>query len=76
MIKFTKRLLAALFGGIIFAILVPIGWFLAFDGFPLENFIKGALVLIGSGFAIGALLGALFPKVFGFIFEMFFDELG
>ena len=70
-----KRTLAAIFGAILFAIIVPIGWFLIFDGFPLESAIKGILVLAGSGFGIGAILGALFPKVFGFIFEMFFDEV-
>ncbi len=68
-----KRILAAIFGAVLFAILVPGGWYLAFDGVPFDNPIKGILVLVGSGLAIGALLGALFPKVFGFIFEMFLD---
>lgn len=72
--KFAKRLLAAIFGAILFAILVPIGWILAFSGLPSLGNLNGLIVLIGSGLAVGALLGALFPKVFGFIFEMFFDN--
>lgn len=67
-----KPTLAAIFGAIIFGILVPVGWLLTGSGFPFENF-NGLLVLIGSGLAIGAILGALFPKVFGFVFELFFD---
>ena len=32
---------------------------------------KGLQYLVGVGAVAGAVLGALFPRVFGFIFEMF-----
>lgn len=67
----TKRILSAIFGAILFAVLVPLGYFLTFDGFPLDGFLSSIILLGSIGFVIGAILGALFPKVFGFIFEMF-----
>ena len=68
-----KRLLAAGFGGVVFAIITPITYLLIFDRFPLEGVVSSIALLAGIGFAIGALLGARFPKVFGFLFEMIFD---
>jgi hypothetical protein len=57
---------------VLFGIVVPVGYFFAFDGLPFEG-VKGIAVLAGVGIAVGATLGALFPRVFGFIFEMFPD---
>ncbi len=67
-----KRILAAVFGALLFGILMPIAYPFVFDGFPLEGF-KGILAVAGGGVALGALLGALFPKVFGFVFELFLE---
>lgn len=67
----TKRILAALFGAVIFGIVVPIAWLLIFKSVPLGG-LKGIVLLIAGGMGLGALLGALFPRVFGFIAEMCF----
>lgn len=65
------RVLAALFGALIFGLLVPILWPMWF-AVPFGNF-TGVMILAGSGVILGAILGILFPKVFGFIFEALFD---
>jgi hypothetical protein len=70
--KNAKRVLAALFGSILFSIIVPIAYFFAFDQPPLDG-LKGIALLAGVGVTVGAILGALFPRVFGFVFEVFFD---
>lgn len=70
--KNFKRILAAIFGAVLFGIVVPLAYFLLFDRFPIEG-IKGVALLIGAGVTAGAILGALFPRVFGFVFETFFD---
>ncbi|MEM0970711.1 MAG: hypothetical protein AAGJ31_15260 [Verrucomicrobiota bacterium] len=67
-----KRTLAGIFGAVLLAIVVPIAYYFAFKGLPLEGF-QGVLLLAGVGAVLGAILGALFPQVFGFIFEMFLD---
>lgn len=69
----VSRLLAALFGGVLFAIITPVSYFLIFKSVPSESLVTGITVLVAIGFAIGAVLGALFPKVFGFIFDVFTD---
>lgn len=69
-----KRLLAGALGALIFAILTPIAWFLIFDAFPFGE-LKGAALLVGGGALFGAVLGALFPKVFGFVFELFLTDV-
>ena len=66
-----RRTLSALFGTILFSVAVPIGYYFAFDGFP--EGLKGFVVIVGVGAVVGAILGAFFPRVFGFIFEMFLD---
>ena len=68
-----NRLLAAIFGGVLFSVITPIGYFLIFKSTPLAGFFEGIFLLVGCGFAFGAALGALFPRPFGFIFEFFFD---
>ena len=70
--KNVKRVLAALFGAILFSIIVPVACFLVFDQLPLDG-LKGIALLAGAGAIVGAILGTLFPRVFGFIFEVFFD---
>ncbi len=67
-----KRTLAAIFGAVLFGVIVPIVYFVALRSFPLEG-VKGIALLAGSGALLGAVLGALFPKVFGFVFEIFMD---
>ena len=71
--SFIARLFAALFGGVIFAIITPLSYWLIFDSVPSESFFTGIGILAGAGFVIGAVLGAMFPKAFGFIFELFTD---
>lgn len=68
-----KKFLAALFGGILFAIITPISYWLIFNSTPLEGFLSGMILLAACGFLFGAILGFMFPKVFGFLFEMFLD---
>jgi hypothetical protein len=70
--KNLKRVLAGAFGALIFAIVVPIAYYFAFDHLPLDGF-QGVVLLAGVGAVLGAVLGALFPRVFGFVFELFFD---
>jgi len=72
--NFIARLSAALFGGVIFAIITPLSYWMIFKSVPTESFFTGLGILAGVGFVIGAILGALFPKVFGFIFELFTDS--
>ena len=69
----TKRLLSALFGGTLFAIITSIAYWLIFKGMPLEGFFSGVILMTTCGFLLGAILGIMFPQVFGFLFEMFFD---
>ena len=69
-----KRILAALFGAVVFSILIPLAWFLVFTSFPFEG-VTGIAALVGAGGFIGVFLGCLFPKVFGFVFEAFFEDL-
>lgn len=65
-----KRLLAAVFGAVLFLIISPIAYYFIFKEFPFGGLREIALVL-GGGAAFGAILGAMFPRVFGFIFEAF-----
>ena len=67
-----RRTLAALFGAFLFGIIAPIAYFFLFDAFPLEGF-KGIAAVSAAGAVFGAVIGTLFPRVFGFIFEMFLD---
>ena len=67
-----KRILAAIFGAVLFCVIVPSAYFFAFNNFPLEGFM-GIAVLAGGGAVLGAIFGALFPRVFEFVFEMFMD---
>jgi len=67
-----RRTLSALFGAFLFSIITPIAYFFLFDAFPLEDF-KGIAAVSAAGTVFGAVIGALFPRVFGFIFEMFLD---
>ena len=71
----VSRLLAALFGAVLFAIIVPLSYWLIFESIPTESFLRGIATLVVAGLVIGAVLGALFPRFFGFIFESFVDEI-
>lgn len=68
-----KKVLAAVFGGILFAIIMPIAYWLIFSSMPLEGFLSGIILLVTCGFIFGGILGALFPKVFGFLFEVLLE---
>ena len=70
--KNLNRVLDGDFGTIIFAIVVPIAYYFAFDHLPLDGF-RGVVLLAGVGAVLGAVLGALFPRVFGYVFYLFFD---
>jgi len=67
-----KRILAASFGALLFCVIVPIAYFVAFEGFPL-NGLTGIAVLAGGGAVLGAIVGALFPRFFGFVFDVMVD---
>jgi hypothetical protein len=66
--KMIKRNLTALFGAFLFSIITSLAYFLLFETFPLEG-LEG----IATVSAAGAVIGALFPRVRGFIFEMFLE---
>ena len=66
----TKRILAAIFGGVLFGILSPLSYLLLI-GAPESA--MGFVWLAVLGVVVGAILGALFPRVFGFVFEVFMD---
>ena len=65
-----KRILAAIFGGILFGILVPIGYSIFLD---VPESPAGLIGIFSLGAFSGLILGFLFPRVFGFIFEIFLD---
>jgi hypothetical protein len=71
--KTVKRVFAAIFGAILFGIIVPIGYFLAFHQFPFDS-LTGIALVAGIGAVLGAILGVIFPRVFGFIFESFLGQ--
>ena len=64
-----RKFVAAIFGAVVFGILSPLGYFLAFDGFPIE----GITGVAGVGALVGAILGWLFPRFFTFVFEVFLE---
>lgn len=68
----VKRVLAGSFGALLFGLLVPLLTVL-FLGAPSTAL--GFVWLVLAGLGIGAVLGMLFPRVFGFVFETFL-ELG
>jgi hypothetical protein len=57
-------------GAILFSIILPIVYHLAFEQFPLEG-LRGIALLAGIGAVVGAILGTLFPRVFGLVLELF-----
>lgn len=65
-----KRLLAGLFGAILFGVIIPITLFVGFESLPLDG-PSGLLIIIGASTVFGFAMGCSFPKVFGFIFEIF-----
>ena len=67
-----KRVLAGAFGALIFAIVVPAVYYVTFDQMPLSGF-QGIILLVAVGAVLGAALGALFPRYFRFVLEMFID---
>lgn len=71
--KILTRVLAALFGAILFSIIVPLAYYFAFRQFPLDGF-TGIALLAASGLVSGAILGAMFPRFFGFVFIFFLGE--
>jgi hypothetical protein len=69
-----RRILAGFFGAILFAVLLPIGYFLIFDDFLIEG-LTGVAFLAGLGAVVGAALGARFPRIFGFFIEIILDSI-
>ena len=67
------RILSMLFGAVLFSVIVPVVYHLSFDQFLFDSF-TGIALLIGIGFISGAILGALFPRVFGYVFTFFLDQ--
>ena len=68
----VKRVLAGVFGAVLFGIAVPVLSVLLV-GVPesLMGFVWLAVIGVVIGVVIGAIIGALFPRVFGFVFELF-----
>ena len=66
----TRRVLAGVFGAILFGVLTPILTALLIDA---PDTVMGFIWLAVIGVAAGAVLGACFPRVFGFVVEIFFD---
>ena len=52
-LKMTKRLLSALFGGTLFAIITSIAYWLIFKGMPLEGLFSGVILLTTCGIFTG-----------------------
>ena len=71
--KILARVLSMLFGAVLFSIIAPVVYHLLFGQFPFKSF-EGLAVLIGIGFISGAILGAMFPRVFGYVFTFFLGE--
>jgi hypothetical protein len=70
--KILVRILAILFGAILFSVIVPVVYYLSFNQFLFDSF-TGIALLVGIGFISGGILGAIFPRVFGYIFTFFLD---
>ena len=66
----TNRFLAAMFGAVLFGVLAPILYVLLV---AVPQSIMGFVWLGVAGVVVGAALGALLPRVFGFVFEIFMD---
>lgn len=66
----TNRFLAAMFGAVLFGVLAPILYVLLV---AVPQSIMGFVWLAVAGVVVGAALGALLPRVFGFVFEIFMD---
>ncbi len=66
--QILKRILAAIFGGVLFGILVPIAYSIFLD---VPESPAGLIGIFSLGAFSGLILGFLFPRVFGFIFEIF-----
>jgi hypothetical protein len=70
--KILMRILAILFGAILFSVIVPVVYYLSFNQFLFDSF-TGIALLVGIGLISGGILGAIFPRVFGYIFTFFLD---
>lgn len=66
----TRRVLAGVFGALLFGVLTPILTALLIDG---PDTLMGFVWLAVIGAAAGAVLGACFPRVFGLVVEVFID---
>ena len=71
--KTLMRILAILCGAILFSVIVPVVYYLSFNQFLFDSF-TGIALLVGIGLISGGLLGAVFPRVFGFVLIIFFGE--
>ena len=64
----TGRVLAGLFGAMIFALMFPLGYWVASDGESFQS-LDALWWQVGIGAGIGFGLGLMFPRVFAFLFE-------
>lgn len=65
-----KRVLAGVFGGVLLAIGGTVAYILLI-GVP--GSLMALLSIAAVAFVIGAILGSLFPKFFGLVFDAFMD---
>ena len=65
-----RRAFAGAFGALVVGILTPV-LYLLLVGVPGSLMAVIGIVLLGV--LTGAILGTLFPRFFGFVFEMFMD---
>jgi hypothetical protein len=65
-----KRALSGTLGALVIGILTPV-LYLLLVGVPGSSMEFSWIVLIGS--VTSAILGAIFPKFFGFVFEIYMD---
>ena len=68
-----NRVLAAIFGAVLFGIIAPLAYVLLIRG---PGSLMGFVWVAALGVVVGAILGALFPRVFGLVFEVVMECLG
>jgi hypothetical protein len=70
----VERILSAAFAAVLFCVIVPMAWLVTFQGLPVEG-VAGVAVLVVGGAALGVVLGVLFPRFFGWIFDLILESI-